>query len=336
MKKIAIIVLIFLPIISGMNIQENQISVVAYSTSIDVSGAVFLIDISHDPFHTSFERLYSNLTSRGNAVIINKGNLSLSDNVDVLFLPDSYTFFTTSEKELIDNWINQGDKLIVISGDSDYGGYYDPVINNEVLEYIGSQIRLDSTMISDSVFSDGASYRVAATEYGTTPTASILSSGCDAGIMMHSPCAVLGYDGVNHIDLRDTTLPNVEVLISYSANATSGDSDNSSIPTDLYANDPDNGDYPAVVYEKIATTSGDNSHIIVCGEAIYSDYKDMYDQKTETGVYNGGTQYGQKFVNNIINYFVESKINPENVITILSDADFINYGFLGSGTAEDP
>ena len=35
----------------------------------------------------------------------------------------------------------------------------------------------------------------------------------------------------------------------------------------------------------------------------------MYDQNTENGVYNGGTHYGQMFVDNIINWFVKAPVD---------------------------
>jgi hypothetical protein len=93
----------------------------------------------------------------------------------------------------------------------------------------------------------------------------------------------------------------------YSQNATSQDDDISSSALDLYAYSNETGNYPAVVYEHFSSI---NSHLILSGEAIYSDYKYMYDQRTENGVFGGGYHQGQVLVNNILNYFLEDRGLP--------------------------
>ncbi len=319
---------------------EKQQSVLAYSSQIDVRGAMFVLDISHEPFHDVLDNLYLNLSESGNAVVLNDAKFRLDSRADALFIPDPYTEFTTIEKQMIKDWFDQGDKLLFISGDSDYGGYFQPSHVNNLLTYLESHVRLDSTAIYDSVYNDDADFRVAAVTYGVTQTALIASEGCMAGIMMHAPCAILGYNDSKYVDLRNTTLPNVEVLLSYSENATSYDSDVSATDTDVYSLDNisayENGNYPAVVYEKISTSGSSDSHLILAGEAIYSDYKNMYSQITENRFYNGNLQYGRMFVNNIINHFVESEYDANQITFVESDADFINYGFPGSGTQENP
>jgi parallel beta-helix repeat protein len=337
MKRKVILYLLVLSALYPIYKQSNHLGVNAYYTSIEISGANFVFDIYHLPYHNRFDRLIGNLTAAHNTVHICNESFEFEFFTDALFISQPDRNFTLDEKQLVKDWIDQGDKLLFLSGDSDYGGYYDPFPVNDLLNYIDAQIRLDSTSISDPVFNDGASYRVAATEYGSTPTAISLSEGCDAGIMIHGPCAILGFNGSHYEDLREVTYENVEVIISYSENASSSDSDVSMGPTDLYSvNQTDNGYFPAVVYEKIFTPSGKDCHLVLAGESIFADYKDMYDQITETGAYNGGIHYGQKFVNNIINKLVVSTPRPPAVITILSDADFSSYNLTGSGTETDP
>lgn len=327
---------VFYPILT----HNNHQSVEAYYTSIEVSGAHFVFDISHISYHNVFDRFIGNLTSAGNTAQICIDDFDLNAAADALFISQPENNFTSDEKQLIKEWLDLGDKLLFISGDSDYGGYYDPLSANGLLDHLGTHIRIDSTSVLDSVSNDGASYRVAAIDYGMSPTASILKDGCDAGIIMHGPCAVLGYIGADYIDLRTSSLPNVEILLSYSENATSDDTDVSNIDTDLYAHNDSmhgiNGNYPAVVYEEMSTTSGNDSHVIVAGETIFADYKEMYEQLTETGYYNGGIHYGQKFVNNIVNYFVENSLDQNQIVLIYSDQDLIDYGFPGTGSVSDP
>ena len=340
MKKLFLFFLLMIFLILNLQSFEKQQTVFAYSSSIEDSGATFILDFSHEPYHDNLDNLFFNLSLTGNSVILNDEEFQLPLHADALFIPDPYIEFTSSEKQIIKEWFEQGSKLLFISGDSDYGGYFQPEPVNNLLTYLDAQIRLDSTSISDTVYNDGADYRVAAVTYGTTPTALTVSEGCEAGCMMHGPCAILGYNDSKYVNLRNTTLPNVEVLLSYSENAIASDADVSSKDTDLYSLDNltafENGNYPAVVYEKITTSGSSESHLILAGEAIYSDYKFMYEQRTESGVYNGNVQYGFKFVNNIINYFVERKYYPDQIISINNDTDFVNYGFPGAGNQSDP
>ncbi len=76
-----------------------------------------------------------------------------------------------------------------------------------------------------------------------------MSEGCLAGIILHGPCSILGYNGTDYIDLRLESLSNVDILLSYGANCTSIDSDCSFTDLDLYAGEK--GYLPAVVYEKL-------------------------------------------------------------------------------------
>ncbi len=340
MKKYLISLLLMSFLLFNTQILEKQHSVLAYSSHIEVRGAMFVLDISHDPFQSDLDNLFHNLSESGNAVILNDEEFRLDSRADALFIPDPYTDFTSLEIQLIKEWLDQGNKLLFISGDSDYGGYFQPDTLNDLLTYLDAQIRFDTTSIDDTIYNDGEYYRVAAVTYGSTATALAVSEGCEAGVMMHTPCAILGYNDSKYIDLRNNTLPNVEVLLSYSENATSIDWDLSSSDTDLYSYDDilayENGNYPAVVYEKISTSESSNSHLILAGAAIYSDYKNMYSQNTEMGVYNGNVQYGFKFVNNIINHFVESEYDANQIIFIESNNDFLNYGLPGTGTQSDP
>ncbi|GAF99980.1 unnamed protein product, partial [marine sediment metagenome] len=154
--------------------------------------------------------------------------------------------------------------------------------------------------------------------------------------------------GLNYVDLRSTSFSNVEILVSYSENATSSDSDVSDNlalsdgeTTDRYSRDNqsayEHGNYPAVVYEKFNLPDSKESHLIVAGEAIYTNYHFMYNQQTESGEYNGGIHYGKKFVDNIINNFIGTTIEPpSSMIAIFDDEDFLFYDFPGAGTQTDP
>lgn len=298
-------------------------------TYINVSNAVVAIDLYHGGFHTTefdLAPLIDNLTVAGNEVILlndtgedKKWTWSIPDEVSILFLTQSDYNFTMEERVEIKRWMMLENRLLVVTGDSDYGGYFSNYPINSVLDYLGAIVRLDGTSISDPVDNDGASYRVAATISGhalnpgvdDTPGIGVvgqaLTARCDAGIILHGPCAILANTSAGIKDMRDISFPRfVETLWWYGENATADDTDVSDGIYDRYAQDVEGlgiGYYPAVVFEDLVHSLDIHSYIIAAGEAFYTYYKFMYNMYTETGVYNGGEQFGQLFVNNIINYF---------------------------------
>lgn len=279
----------------------------AYTTEITVPNTTFVIDIGHGSMHPEVINFVENLTYVGNTVIVCDGTFILPDNTTALFLSSPTLSYTLAEKELIRNWLAGGNKTLFIGGDSDYDGSFSPTAVNDLLSYIDSKLRLDATAIFDTGFNDGAEYRVCAEDYGQSNIAISTSEGCEAGIVLHGPCSILGYDNGDYLDLRSTTIENVEVLLSYSNYSYSEDMDLSNTELDYYNQSSFSGDYPAVICEKIEVESN-HSCVILAGESIFADYKKMYDQFTVYGVYNGGIHYGQMFVNNIVNNFASGTL----------------------------
>ena len=282
-----------------------NITTKAYITEIEITGKTIIIDVSKDPFSPVYANIEGNLTDASNTVIIADTSLVLPDSTDALILYQPTKYYTLQEKNDIAQFLYYGNKTLIIGGDSDYMGYYNATCANDLLEFLGSKIRLDSTGIADPVYNDDMDYRVAAMNYSSGPIGSIISQNCAAGIIMHHPGSILGFEDSQVVDLRNNTIDGVEVLISYSNESISLDLDGSDTIYDIYSKDSvdERGNYPAVVCEKL-TFEDRVSYIILAGEVIFSDYKKMYDQYTEAGVYNGGIHYGQMFVNNILNYFL--------------------------------
>jgi hypothetical protein len=246
-----------------------------------------------------------------------KWTWSIPDEASILFLTQSDNNYTDAELAEIERWMLLENRLLVVSGDSDYGGYYSNYPLNTVLDHLGAIVRIGGTSISDPVDNDGASYRVAATISGHAENplvadrpgvghiSTALTAACDAGIILHGPTAILANTSAGLKDMRYISFPRfVETLWWYGENATSDDSDVSDGDYDLYAADPaDQGYFPGVVFEDLVHTLDVHSYVIAAGEAFYTFYKYMYNMYTETGVYNGGEHYGMMFTNNIINYF---------------------------------
>ena len=299
----------------------------AYETSIEIKKLTIAFDIYHGGYHTTavdLDPIIGNLTAAGNTVLLINETWELPDEVDALFLTQCDDYFTAAEKADVKAWLELNNKLLVVSGDSDYGGYFDAGPINELLDYIGSICRLDTTSIADIVYNDGSDYRVAATEFGegdrpgTGHIAGNLTAGMEAGLILHGPCSILADDGAFIKDLRYSTFPTyVEVVMWYSVNATSSDADTSDNITadiqesyDRYSRDNqtlyEHGSYPAIAWENFrhCLVNGTDSEMVIAGEAFYTFYKYMYNQQTESGVYNGGVTYGQMFTNNMLNYLL--------------------------------
>ncbi len=287
----------------------------AYTTTLDFTGVTIAFDISHGGYHTTeadLAPIIGNLTAAGNTVIYINETWGIPDNVAALFLTQSDDNYTAAERADIKTWFELGDKLLWVAGDSDFGGYYNPWSINQVLGTLGAIVRMAGVSIEDSVYHDGSAYRTAPNQigYGNAlydDLAVELTTGMTAGIIAHGPTAIMAWNGFDYRDLRlgKSVFPlKVNVIMTYSENATAIDSDTSEGVLDIYAGTT-GGLYPAVVHENMTDVG---SHIIATSEAIYTNYKFMYGQNTENGVYNNGTHYGQMLVNNILNYFV---VEPE-------------------------
>ena len=319
MKKLKLIFIT--TIIATMLIASsaNSSAIGFYPTEIDKHGNVIAFDLYHGGYHSNdIKNLAHNFTAADNLVTYINQTWELPDEVDVLFLTEADAgaeWLPTQVTDIV-NWMALGGKLLWVAGDSDYAGLFNPTPINDILSALGAITRMDKTSISDAVYNDGASYRVAATQMGIGDPMydgeliGDLSVNMVAGIICHGPCSIVGYNGTEYVDLRlgHSVFPDrLWTIMRYSENATADDSDVSDGPLDLYAYSAESGNYPAVVYEYLDTV---NSHIVASGEAIYSNYKYMYDQRTENGVYNGGHQFGQILVNNILNYIMVSHEEP--------------------------
>ena len=317
--KYILALILIVGMISGLT---TPYTITAYETSITVKNNLIAFDLFHGGFSATEELLapiVGNLTKAGNDVIYINNTWSLPDEVAALFLTQSVKPFSRQEANDIISWLNLGDKLLIVAGDSDYGGYFVPTYLNDLLDRLGVMLRLDSTSIADTVQNDGADYRVGVnnTGYGDPLYDDLcynLTEGIPEGhgIILHGPCSLLVDDGAylkgfRYFKSTESIQPSrLEVIYTYSPNSTSSDSDLSETDYDYYANTTEGtGDYPAIVYEYLPEYH--DSHLIVSGEAFYTYYKQMYDQTTEEGVFNNGTTYGMMFTNNIINWFLPAK-----------------------------
>jgi len=228
------------------------------------------------------------------------------DNYDALFIPGSRAPYTSEEMTHIRNWLMSKTKVLFIGGDSDYSGYFNASASiNPLLEFLGSSIRLDAGAIADATNNDGMSYRVLATQPGNGTIGSIVNVGIKQ-ILLHGPTAIYGYMNNAPVDLRNTTIPNVEVLFYYSNTSQPLDQDVSDSEADFYFKHGSViGNYPAVVVERI-----NSSYLVLAGEALFTDYKNMFGIRGE----HGTPLDNYAFVIQLLNYVLKD-IKPRTTPT---------------------
>ncbi|MCG3218347.1 MAG: hypothetical protein KAR35_05055 [Candidatus Heimdallarchaeota archaeon] len=275
--------------IVGLFLSSASISVVAATDNLD--GKVIVIDTTHGSFHEDFVGFVGNMTSYGAAVSIMDTTYEINDSIDVLMFADSDTNFTATEMADIKAWMELGNKTLWISGDSDYSSYYLPAAANGLLEYLGAHLRITAESISDPESNDDAAYRVMANTTGTSDIAKAITAGVTKNVF-HGPTAVAGYDD-GLVDLRTTDIDYVDVIMSTSAAAIAEDTDLLETEYDFYSAQAENGTYPMLVLEKMT-----DSFLIVSGETIFGDYKNMYSSVSEYGKPVGGL----KLVDQILNF----------------------------------
>ena len=211
----------------------------------------------------------------------------------------------------IKTWFETGQKLLWLGGDSDYGGFYNASgFANPMLNMIKSQLRVDAGAIADSQSNDAASYRVIANETGiSSPLVDYVTDGFEIA-PFHGPTSVFGWDYTNNkgVDLRNTTLTGVDVIVNSSKAAEALDQDISLTAYDFYAySDAGNGSYPMMASEKF-----NGSYVVVTGEVIFDDYKFMYGSFTEK---NQLPHQGMMLVDRMISWVFDQDFNMYSTVT---------------------
>ncbi len=267
-------------------------------SNLDVS-----IDYSHGMAVAEHEAVFleKNLIACGSNFFIIDGSFSIQPETDVLLISASTTDFSTGELDDIYNWFYDiGPRLLWVAGDSDYDGQFDPIYNNEILSTIGSRLRLSSDAVMDDVRNDGMPYRVAVNyPFSDGALNSIFTTGVSS-IIMHGPSNVLGYIDGAVIDLvYNDYLDGIEIIMASSMYSYAVNQDGSPNILDYYSSYGILGIYPMIVIEDF----GDNKYVIVSGEAIFSDYKNMYGLTTAAGIWNNGFHDGKILVDNILSWF---------------------------------
>ncbi len=277
---------------------------------------VVTFDNSHTPSagQTAIN-LEGNLTAAGSTFHTIDGVFSIPADTNVLLIPCSNSTYTTDELNIINNWFtSDGARLLWVTGDSDYAGYFNNAPSNDILTRVGSKLRISADSVYDAVYNDNASYRVAVqTPISDGDLNSIFTNNVSS-VIMHGPTSVLGYQSGAVVDLNETSIAGIEIIMKTSIEATPLDSDFTGTELDYYSTANLNGSYPMMAIQDMS----DRKSVIVSAEAIFSDYQHMYDLFTDQGTignpyaWNGGYHEGKTLVDNVLAWFgkvVEKRIH---------------------------
>ncbi|OLS29044.1 MAG: hypothetical protein HeimC2_02390 [Candidatus Heimdallarchaeota archaeon LC_2] len=302
-------------------------------------------DASHGPPFTSVFQLQNDLSMFGTELFIMWDEFFILDGTNVLLLAGSTMEYLPEEIDQIVNWFySEGRHLIWVAGDSDFRldpdpPLYTPDSSNAILEMLGSNLRISADTVEDAVNNDAAVYRVAVSAPACEGELSCTFTEGVGSAIFHGPTSVLGFaDGVV-LDLNTNPLPGVEVVMRASPDANPINWDASTTEMDYYSTNGIFGDYPMMAVQDM----GNDKFVITSGEAVFSDYKNMYGFETEQGLngnpdaWNGGFHEGKELVDNVLTWFgVNRDVTFDEPIYIFGNEDFVNHGFPGSGSPEDP
>lgn len=324
----------------------NHLQKTSYGSPIHLSIAqsdylpnnlVVTFDNSHNPTggQTTASNLEGNLTVAGSA-FNTMGVFSIPADTNVLLIPCSNSTYTTDELNSIYTWFtSDGARLLWVAGESDYAGYFNNTPSNDILVKVGANLRIAADTVDDKVNNDNASYRVAAqTPLSDGELNSIITTDVSSAIF-HGPTSVLGYQSGSVVDLNQTSINGVEIIMKTSINATALDEDLTGTELDYYSSHNLNGSYPMMAIQNM----GNRKSVIVSGEVIFSNYQHMYDLYTAQGkknnpyAWNGGYHDGKTLVDNVLAWFGR-EVGANLPISINGDSEF--RGFPGNGTLINP
>jgi hypothetical protein len=247
------------------------------------------------------------LTTAGSTFGNITGTFAIAEDVNVYIMSAAQANISDADLTVLADWFAMdGPKMIWVAGDSDFNGYFQSTASNALLKKVDSQLRMAAVSIEDANHSDASAYRVAV-QTPVVNTGNFTETWVTgvSSVIMHGPNAVMGWDGSKAVDLRTAKLAGVNVVMKTADTAIALDADLSDGAYDLYATDNTTGNYPMLAAEDL----GEDKYVVVSGEAIFTDYKNMYNTTTEQGAFdnpkawNGGKHDGETLVNNILTWF---------------------------------
>ncbi|MDV3278104.1 MAG: hypothetical protein LYZ69_06520 [Nitrososphaerales archaeon] len=266
--------------------------------------------------------LFGNLTKAGYTISLINGSLSSSalQNVNVLFLgklSDLSLNYTTSEVQAIKSWFQTGDKLLMVSGDSDYTSNdtadmgWHVGATNHILTAIGSQLRLEIGEVTDQpgVGASGAGFRV----YANSAQGGVNSQGWANNmtantqkVRFHGTTNVIGWSSGKYVDFG--SIPSSDTVTWLYRTSPQGTVGLYGAAKPYVSAVQSAGQYVLAAAEKIPEGST-YSKVIVAGAGFYGNYVINADTEFSYNI----TFQGLTFILNAIKWGTTSEAVPSSL-----------------------
>ena len=241
-------------------------------TSVQDTGVTVAFALGQGQGDKLLDELKGNLTSLGYTVVdIYEITDSALEGVDVFVLGAVYgATFTSDEIEAIANWFDHGEKGLWVAGDSDYGppAGHEIITNmNDVLEAVGSQMRIEPTSVEDPESNAASAYRVVGNVVNRDDPEVL---GITAGVtqaLFHGPTILYGVDADGNPVELGASLTNVFPVISTSTAGVIVDHD---LEMPLAHEDGQVGSFVLMAAELVPSKL---NKIIAAGASPYGDYQ---------------------------------------------------------------
>jgi len=266
---------------------------------------VVAVDLGHGESSKYLDYIMGNITFVAWKVIKGAINASVLKGVDILLLGQPTVAFSPDEIKAIRDWLNTGNKVLYVAGDSDYGPGGKTIAQiNDLLAGIGTKLRLEH----GAVYSDypemnaKAYYRLLTfVEPDSYPglNTEMLKRDITLPVLMHGPGCVIWVDEKgNYRDPVKETFPGLIRLV-WARKSYMGDN---TPPTpyvyDLMSYGKGTGDHSFVMYAAEYWPEK-NVLIVVAGESLYGDYEPAWASR-----YYGVDLDGPTFVANLLRWWV--------------------------------
>jgi hypothetical protein len=216
-------------------------------------------------------------------------------------MADASAEYTAAEESALISWLAEGGKTAWITGESDYPTDVPRIaVANQILEAVGSVLRVEETSVEDAVSNGGGGYRVLA-HTAIDPMFAAIGTGVERALL-HGPGLVAVEDG-GLKSIEEAGLDNVYVLLQTTETGIIADS-SEPLPTTVDVGQE--GEFPVMAME----LDYDKENVIITsGDAPFGHYAGMYDIEQISDKYYGryhleNPQQGGIFVENLLEFAV--------------------------------
>ncbi|OYT40088.1 MAG: hypothetical protein B6U89_03050 [Desulfurococcales archaeon ex4484_58] len=272
-----------------------------FKNQASTTDIVVAVDLAHGESDKYLNLIMGNITWVTWRIIESGTTITqdiLSD-VDVLIIGQPTISFSLSEYTAIKNWFFQGNKVLWIAGDSDYGyGSDTQEICNSLLEFVGTKLRLELASIYDDIHNAQRFYRVLTRVIPDNITelyTFTISENIVNPVLMHGPTAIIWVDETktSHDPVDEVYSGLIRIVWSYdTAYVTDNNPPKPMLYNPLYDVNRSFVMVAAEYWEEY------NNLIVASGESPYGGYEPMFAWE-----YYNVTLDGPEFIENMFKWF---------------------------------